>query len=204
MGAADLVREFQQGDVLFREGDAGETVYVIQTGAVQLRKRIDGVDTVVAELSDGDFLGEVGVVCNGAHTTTAVAMTATRCLVVDGASLEAMVTESQELSVRFIKGLAQRLAASHQLLATIGSRDARTRIGMALVRHAEGSQERSSDGVWLRKRLVDVGREVAVSDLELAEVSKDLVRLKLIRVKRDGILVLDVARMYEYVQSGAT
>lgn len=202
MAAAELVREFQQGDVLFREGDVGEALFVIQSGAVRLLKHIDGTDTVVAELSDGDFLGEVGVVCDGAHPTTAVATVLTRCLVIDGPTLESMVTQSQELSVRFVKGLAQRLAASYQLLVTVGCRDARTRVGMALVRHAEASQERGSEGVWLRKRLADIGREVALSDLELAEVSKELIRLKLIRVKRDGILVPDVSRMYEYVESG--
>jgi CRP-like cAMP-binding protein len=177
-------------------------VYIIQEGAVRLSKTIDGEITVIAELTEGEFVGEVGVVRSRPQPTTATAMRRTRCLAVDGATLERMVTADQEIAVRFIRGLADRMATSYELMALLGLRDSRTRVCMAIARHAEQSSERTGEGIWIRKRLGDIAEEVAVGDTEMGEISKQLIRRQLLRIKRDGILVPDVTRLYGYVKSG--
>ena len=199
---APIGREFQPGDTLFQEGEPGQVMYVIQTGCVRIMKTIDGTDTVLAELHEGEFLGELAVVRGGAHTTTAVATAPTRVIVLDGPTLEDMVTEDSEIAVRFIRGLASRLAASHDMLAMIGARDTRTRVCMAIIRHAEASSDRRPEGIWIKKRLGDIGDEVAVSKAELGEISKQFLRMQLLRIKRDGILVPDVSRLYGFMSSG--
>src|SRR5688572_19570515 len=88
---------FNEGDVLFREGDVPRVVYIIQEGSVRLSKTIDGESTVIAELAEGEFVGEVGVVRSRPQPTTATAMRRTRCLAVDGATLERMVTADGEI-----------------------------------------------------------------------------------------------------------
>ena len=105
-------REFDAGEVLFREGDSGALLFIIQEGEVRVSKRIDGEPTTIADLGPGDFVGEIGVVRNQAHTTTAVATRPTRCLAIDGRTLEQMVAGDGEIAVRFIRGMADRLAAS--------------------------------------------------------------------------------------------
>lgn len=195
-------REFSAGDVLFREGQAGDVMYVIQEGAVRLHKEIDGQTTVIAELGAGDFLGESVAILGAPHTATAVATAPTRCLAVRPATLESMVVGEAEIAVQLIRGLTARLAASHRLLEVVGQRDARTRVCMALLRHAGASPHRSAEGVFIERRLGDIGDEVAVNKVELGEISKHLLRLQLLRLKRNGILVPDVARLYEFVKSG--
>jgi CRP-like cAMP-binding protein len=195
-------REFDTGEVLFHEGDAGAVLFIIQEGGVRVSKKIDGEATTLADLGPGDFVGEVAVVRNQVHTTTAVAVTPTRCLTVDGQTLEQMIAGDGEIAVRFIRGLADRLAASHELMTMLGVRDSRTRVCMAIIRHAEMSAETTGEGIWIRKRLGDIAEEVAVADTEMGEISKQLMRLQLLRIKRDGILVPDVSRLYGYVRSG--
>lgn len=195
-------REFHAGDTLFNEGEPGEEMYVIQHGRVRLSKTIDGTETILAEMEEGEFVGELVVVRGGLHTTTATAMAPTRVLVINAATLEDMVTEDSEIAVRFIQSLASRLAASHDMLATIGARDTRTRVVMAIVRHAQASSDRRPDGIWIDRRLGDIGDEVAVSKAELGEISKQFLKLQLLRIKRDGILVPDVARLYGFLSSG--
>jgi len=203
MASAELQgREFGAGDVLFREGEPGDTMFVIERGAVRLTKEIDGEATTLAELSPGDFVGEMAVVAGGIHTTTAVATAPTKCLSVGRESLESMVTTNQEIAVRFIRGLAFRLAASHDLLAMLGQRDSRTRVVMAILRHAEASTDKRPDGIWIDRRLGDIGDEVAIPKAELGEISKQFLRLQLLRIKRDGILVPDPARLYDFMKSG--
>jgi CRP-like cAMP-binding protein len=195
-------REFKPGEVLFHEGEPGEVMFVIQQGSVVVSKSIDGTPTTLAELGAGDFVGELVVVRGGHHTTTAMATAATKVMVIDGPTLEGMVTMDSEIAVRFIRGLASRLAASHDMLALVGARDSRTRVIMAIIRHAEVSRDTRPDGVWISKRLGDIAEEVAVSAQEMGEISKFFLQMKLLRIKRDGILVPDVARLYECVKSG--
>jgi CRP-like cAMP-binding protein len=201
MDTSPTDRAFDAGEVLFREGDRGQCMYVIQQGVVLLTKLIDGEPTTLAELKAGDFVGELGLVRNAAHAATATASEATRCLEIDAHTLERMVTGDGEIAVRFIQALANRLATSYELMSLIGQRDSRTRVCMAIIRHAEMSSEQTGEGIWIRKRLGDIAEEVAVSDTEMGEISKQLMRLQLLRIKRDGILVPDVSRLYEFVKS---
>ena len=195
---------FAAGEVIFREGDAGHLLYVIRQGAVRLHKSIDGFDAIVDELHPGDFLGATGVIGNGTQSATAVATAPTQCLTLKGDTLEYLLAADVELSMRFIQTLAQRLAASHKLLELHGSRSALRRIAMALLRLAEASSERDQAGVWIRKRMALIGEELGVSPKELGEVSKQLMRQKLIRIKRDGVLVPDMPRMYDFVNGEPT
>ena len=192
-------RHFKGGEPLFNEGDGGAELYVIQLGSVVVSKLIDGTATTLAELTVGDFVGELAVVSGGNHTTTAIAAAETSVLVIDGPTLESMVTQDSEIAVRFIRGLVERLAASHELLAVVGARDARTRVCMAIIRHAEASVDRRPEGIWIGRPMRDIGDEVAVSEEELGEISKTFIRQQLLRIKRDGVLVPDVSRLYDLV-----
>ncbi len=224
-------RDYQAGDVLFREGEDGTHLYIIQQGAVRLVKEIEGQQLTLAELGQGEFAGETGVVCNSKHTATAIAIGPTRCLLVDSPTLETMITSSAEIGVRFVTSLAERLAQTQQLLTVGGAAQGETlgeaqaeaqgeaqgeaqaeapqdveqtpinRVCSAIVKHAEESEEQDDQGVWVRRRLGDIGQEVGVSEQELGEISKHLMRSRLIRIKRDAVLVPDVARMYEFIKS---
>ncbi len=194
------VRQFEKGAVLFQEGSPSDVMYVIREGCVRLSKTIDDRPTTLAQLTAGDVAGAVGLVRHQAHTTTATALEPTSCLAIDSSTLEHMVTGDGEIAIRFIKGLANGVASTRELLSMLGQRDSRTRVCMALIRHAEASGEQTGQGIWIRKRLGDIAAEVAVADTEMGEISKVLLRRQLLRVKRDGILVPDVSRLYEFVK----
>lgn len=173
-------------------------MFVLQTGAVRLHKAIDGQDTTVANLVPGDFCGEVGVVVGGPQPVSATATEPTRCITVKADALEQMVTSEAEIGATFILGLARRLRDVHEVLGVLARRDAETRIVGALIRHCAASQPMADGGVWVPHRLSDLARETAVSLAELGEVSKRLVKLKLIRSERNGLLVPDMARLHEH------
>jgi CRP-like cAMP-binding protein len=50
---------FPSGTIIFSEGDLGLTMYVIESGEVEITKRIAGKDRVLAKLGKGDFFGEM-------------------------------------------------------------------------------------------------------------------------------------------------
>ena len=46
---ARLGRDFQAGEALFREGEAGDVMYVIRSGRIRVTKMVDGQQTVLSE-----------------------------------------------------------------------------------------------------------------------------------------------------------
>src|SRR5215468_8137591 len=99
-------REYQPGEVLFREGEAGEVMFVIQAGAVRIAKAIGGEDKVLAVLGPGEFLGEMAILNGKPRTATATVVEPTRCLVIEARTLEQMVARNAEIALRLIKKLA--------------------------------------------------------------------------------------------------
>jgi len=96
-------RNFPTGTVLFREGDPGEEMYVIQSGRVQLTRRVRGREAHLATLPTGEFFGEMAIVNNRPRSATATVLEESQLLVIDARTFEAMVRGNAEIALRFIK-----------------------------------------------------------------------------------------------------
>jgi DNA-binding NarL/FixJ family response regulator len=74
-------RKFQAGEILFREGDHGDRLYVLIAGQVHILKRRDGNKEVLATLGVGDCFGEMALVDQEPRSADAEA--ATECMVIE-------------------------------------------------------------------------------------------------------------------------
>ena len=85
---ARLVSEFDEIEVpasqtVFSQGDPGDALYVIVSGAVEVRGERDGQAERVAVLGPGDCLGEMALVTGDPRSATVVALSPTRLLRLD-------------------------------------------------------------------------------------------------------------------------
>jgi len=195
-------RVFRAGEVLFREGDSGDEMFVIQGGLVQVSKRIGDVERPIAMLGRGEFLGEMAILNGKPRTATATVLEEAHVVVLRSDMLETMVAKNGEIAVRLIKKLASRLDAADTLIDILLHPDARARVLMGLKRHAETFGEVEAKGVRLKVNAQLLSREVAT---DLAQVEEVLTRLRRLRIisgatEADGsILVIDVARLHEFL-----
>src|SRR5919204_653766 len=65
-------REFRRGDVLFREGEPGKEMYVIQAGKVNITKTVRETEKILATLGAGEFFGEMSILNNKPRSAGAV------------------------------------------------------------------------------------------------------------------------------------
>jgi CRP-like cAMP-binding protein len=70
-GLVQAVR-FRAGDVIIREGDAGDSLFIVGSGKVRIVRLADGNEIPVAELSRGALFGELAVL-EGRRTATVIA-----------------------------------------------------------------------------------------------------------------------------------
>jgi CRP-like cAMP-binding protein len=198
---ARFTRTLSAGEVLFREGDPGETMFVIRTGRVRISKQVRGGVKQLAVLGPGEFFGEMAILSGKPRSATAVALEQVALLEVDATRFEAMITSQSEIAVRFIKKLARRLEDADALITILTKRDPKTRVILGLTREAElsgfpGSEE---DAVVVQRDLDELCEELGVKRTELDEVVGRLIRVGLVRPVADGIEVVSLARLNEFL-----
>ncbi len=111
-------KEFSRGTVLFREGDPGREMYIIQTGKVQVRKRVGDTEKVLAELGDGEFFGEMALLIGMDRSATVEVIADSRILVIRPETLESLLKSNVGTAVKMLKIMAARLRATDEHFET--------------------------------------------------------------------------------------
>lgn len=79
------------GETIVREGDAGDSLYLIAAGTVRVATRGSGGEEVLlATLGQGDFFGEVSLLTGRPRTATVTATTPVELLRLDRATVEGL------------------------------------------------------------------------------------------------------------------
>jgi CRP-like cAMP-binding protein len=193
-------KEYPAGEVLFREGESGEVMFVIKEGAVRISKEIGGDERVLAVLGPGEFLGEMAILNGKPRSATATVMEPTRCLVIEAKTLEQMVARNAEIALRLIKKLAKRLDSADTLVEILMHRDPKARVMLALARHADAFGEQTETGTRVRTTAIELAREVGVEREVADEVLARLRRLHLVSEEESSIIVSDVGRLQDFLE----
>ena len=124
LALVDLV----EGDVLFRQGDAGTTLYVVVDGEVAVVS--EGPPRIeVSRLGPGAFFGEVALVTEQPRSATIEATTTTQLLAIDRDVIATLVADHAEVLpviLRFLRErLVDRLVQTHALFAPFADADRR-------------------------------------------------------------------------------
>ncbi len=100
---------YEDGHVLFREGDLGDRLYIVVTGSVLILRNKDGAEAHLATLHENDFLGELALF--DAETRSATAKCAGPCtfLVIERNDMEQLAHEYPAIAFGFIKVLISRM-----------------------------------------------------------------------------------------------
>jgi NADH dehydrogenase len=99
---------FEPGQVVFREGDRGDQLYVVTEGEVDVLRTIPGRgEQPVRRLGPGDCFGEIALVSDGARSATVRAVSPTSVLAVDRDAFQAMFA-----SLPPLRGFVEQLIES--------------------------------------------------------------------------------------------
>jgi len=194
-------REFRAGEVLFREGEHGEEMFVIQSGVVRITKHVGGEERPLATLGRGEFIGEMAILNEKPRTATATVVEDARLLVIGGRTLELMISNNAEIALRLIKKLARRLDSADELVQILLNPDPEARVMLGLKRHAEAFGEETPTGIRVHLSARDLAQEVGTDVKQVDDVLCRLTRLH-IATEEEGqsIVVADVGRLMEFLE----
>ena len=136
---AKFGKQFPAGTVLFREGDRGEEMYILQSGKVKISKKIRGVEKTLATLVKGEFFGEMAILNDKPRSASAETLEASDMLVIDRKTFETLLRSNVEIAIRFIKRLADRLRETNEQMESLMIRDNTSRLVSILAKKVKES-----------------------------------------------------------------
>src|SRR5262249_5620821 len=188
------------GTVLFREGDVGKDMYVLQAGRVQLTRRIKNEEKIVAVLMPGEFFGEMAIVNNRPRSATATVIEDAKLLVIDGRTFEAMIRGSVEIAVRMLKKMADRLDRANQTIEMLLLREPNHRV-VSFLRHlAETAGVPSPYGVIVSTDVTGIAAGTSLSEDQVCQILDRLSRSRLVEGIQGGFMLPEVGRLDEFLE----
>jgi CRP/FNR family transcriptional regulator, cyclic AMP receptor protein len=123
---ADSLRErpLKRAQILMREGDTGEEMFLVRSGSLVISKAVTGrVEQVLARVGPGDFFGEMALFDRSPRSATIQADADTIVLTLDRAALTKLTEVSPRAAAAFFESLVlifiERLRASGDLVAEV-------------------------------------------------------------------------------------
>lgn len=111
------VQTYPAGQVLFRTGEAGDAMYLIEDGVVRIHVRdADGDDVTLAELSRGDFFGEMAILDGKPRSAQATVHGEARLGVLARADFLGFVRRDPGVALNMLAAITTRLRRTDEML----------------------------------------------------------------------------------------
>jgi len=108
----DFIVRFKSGEVIFREGDPGSEMFIVQSGAVEIYRNHASQVQILAVMEKGDFFGEMSVLEGTPRTACARAAEDSEVIEITSAIFDRMIRGNIEIAVRMLRKLSSRLQES--------------------------------------------------------------------------------------------
>ena len=112
------VRTYGGGELLFKEGDAPDGVYLIRRGSVMISRVLGGREVVLSYLSAGNYLGEMALLSETPRMATVKATVTTEVLVLKADSFKRVLRRNpkwrEDMETRFLDRLRMNAAMEAQ------------------------------------------------------------------------------------------
>ena len=110
------VVEYKANEMVFKQGDPGDHMYLVQAGEVEVLQEVGDFQQQVAVLERGDFFGEMAVLEAEPRTHSVRTLAPTKLVTIDRMGFKSMLTRNAEIAVRMIRKLSKRLVHSEDML----------------------------------------------------------------------------------------
>ncbi len=188
-------KKFPKNNIIFKQGDLSREIFILQQGKIKIFRNIRNQKKTLAILSNaGDFFGEMSFINNKPRAATAQALEDSTLIVLEPEIFEKMLFTNPEISLRFIKKLAQRLDDADMLIENIILKDTESRfIHFIINQSVENTFEMlftlNDIAEWL-----DVPYEILSQNLD------KLIKKGLVEITNNGIKILNRQLMSEYLE----
>ncbi|MBF0324866.1 MAG: cyclic nucleotide-binding domain-containing protein [Alphaproteobacteria bacterium] len=147
--------DLMEGQVLFRQGDIADRIYVLAAGAVELMaERSDLPDEVLARLGPGEFVGANALMPESRHAAAARVVQTGRAVVISGPALHRLLDGDFALTLSLIAVMAGSLRGQIREITELKLQSTTERLASYLVTLAGDGDGRTIVRLPFEKRLL--------------------------------------------------
>ena len=195
-------RHWEKGEVIFREGDVGDTCYLLRSGAIVLtREHQDGRMVALAELRAGMLFGELAMFRGERRSATAEVVEPASALALLATDMQRLIRRNPDLALKLLANLAERVSRTNERLLqqsfqTVAGRVASALLSQTTTRQADGAPD--SD-VLIRSTQAEIAHLAGTSRESCSRFLATLERAGIVTLGRGKVTVHDPARLRNYI-----
>ena len=116
LGSGLKVTEFPPSETIMREGAPGVSMYIIRSGAVEVRKKdaITGIDFLISQLGPGSAVGEMSLLTGKPRSATVNTLEATSVFSLTRSDFRTLLIQYPEISLGMARVLAERIEEANK------------------------------------------------------------------------------------------
>jgi CRP/FNR family transcriptional regulator len=182
-------RRFDAGEVVFREGDGGDTCYIVRAGLARaVRQHSDGRSITLAHFGAGDIFGELAMFDEEPRSATVDVIEEVEVVAIPGRDMQRLMREHPEIAVKLNAALAQRLRATNERLSRQSFQTVQSRVAAVLSQMVASARSGEAEG--------DVVITLTQADLaKLAGSSRESASRFLATLERSGVITQGRGRL---------
>jgi len=125
MDSGSLGKVYHDGDILVRQGEMGDGMYVIQQGRVQILVEHEGKERPIRQAGEGELIGEMAVFDKQVRSATVRAVGDVRVLTIDKKNFLRRITEEPSLAFHIVQTMSGRVRELTEEVARLRSVEGR-------------------------------------------------------------------------------
>ncbi len=119
----EFIEDFENGACIFEEGDTGRDLYIIQAGAVQIKKNTPNGQINMAVFKKGDFFGDMALLQSLPRYASAYAVGETKLLILKPAGFLMKIRRDPTFAFEMLQQLSFRVKMSNDRLLEVLKRN---------------------------------------------------------------------------------
>ena len=186
------VRVYEKGDCILREGERGDSMFVIISGQVKVYSVESGDrsrEVILKTLGPGEFFGELPLFDQEPRSASVAAMDQCRLQILSYASFRRSIETSPDIAQRVMETLARRLRAATRKIGDLALHDISSRVARTLLELAIMSNGHRVVGAPFTQQ--DLAHMVGASREMVNRTLRDLEVGGYITVERKSITILN-------------
>ncbi len=197
-------KTYTAGDVIFKEGDIGEEMFIIQSGQVKITKKTNKEEKTLVILSEGDFFGEMAVIDREPRSAGAVAIANTRCIVLNNAVFESTMQSNIHIVKRILRNMSSRLREANKQIANLLLKDHNRRVANTLILIAQKHGTQTEQGIAMDYPLTATelasASGLAAEKEKVRDILNKLEKAKVIRFEGERIVIISMENLHKFIR----
>jgi CRP-like cAMP-binding protein len=201
-------RHYESGSIIIREGDRGNTCYVMRSGRARItRQHQDGRAITLTNVGPGEIFGELAMLGDEVRSATVETIEDVEALAILADDLKRMLKQHPETSVKLLEALAAKLRLANERISRQSFQKVSSRVAGVLSRLIETgsgtSMVQTPDSpeadIVVRSTQADLAQLAGSSREATSRFLATLQRAGVVTCRRGRIIVHDPQALRRYV-----